>query len=319
MRKLSGWQKFGLFAGVGCFSLIALMVIGVAVAMMWARSKVAEYGDPTPTRVERTIPLRDPAALGTAGAKAGLLELDLDLEEGNFTIRPDPAVDQVRVDGRYAENHFALTQTYTAASGDRPPRTVIRFRSKTPGWARFLAGMGQGAANRPQLTLLIPTSGELDLSLRVSMGESEIDLGGLALSDLDLELSMGNHQLDFATPLATPLRRVRLQTSMGNVSVEHLGNARAQSIDATGSMGNLTADLGGAWPKGDPAELSFTHSMGELTVRVPRDVRLETESTSSQPAPPPDPALEQKPGSPDAPVVRLRMTTSMGESRVRRY
>jgi len=30
MKKLSGWQKVGLFAGIGCFSFLALLVVGFA-------------------------------------------------------------------------------------------------------------------------------------------------------------------------------------------------------------------------------------------------------------------------------------------------
>lgn len=70
-------------------------------------------------------------------------------------------------------------------------------------------------------------------------------------------------------------------------------------------MGNLTADLGGAWPPGAAADLTFTQSMGELTLRVPTDVRLETDA--------------EQPKDPKAPTLRLRVSTSMGNSRVIRY
>jgi hypothetical protein len=57
MKKLSGWQKVGLFAGVGCFSIIAIVVVGFAIAVAFARSTLADLGDTTPKRVERTIAL----------------------------------------------------------------------------------------------------------------------------------------------------------------------------------------------------------------------------------------------------------------------
>ena len=55
MKKLSGWQKVGLFAGIGCFSVIAIVVVGFAIAVAYARSTLADLGDTTPTRVERAI------------------------------------------------------------------------------------------------------------------------------------------------------------------------------------------------------------------------------------------------------------------------
>ena len=69
---------------------------------------------------------------------------------------------------------------------------------------------------------------------------------------------------------------------MGNVSVDNLGNARAKSFDASGSMGNVTADLGGEWRPGSEAELSFTQSMGEVRVKVPTKVRLEADVRDSE-------------------------------------
>jgi len=326
MKKLSGWQKAGVVAGIGCFSIVGLLVIGVAGAVFWARSTLAEYGDTTPTRVEKTIALQGSVAEAPdrSGAKAvetkGIepLRLDIDLEEGQFIIRPGPPSSQVQVEGTYAENLYELTERHDADSG-RGQRTTIRFRSKAPAWARMLAGVGSDGAGRPTLTVLIPAGVPMELTLRVSVGESQIDLGGLTLRELGLDLSMGNHQVDFKEPLVEGLRRLQLSARMGNVSVDHLGNARAQAIDTSGSMGNLRADLGGAWKPGSSADLSFTHSMGELTLNVPTQVRIETNFSSSQGEVENRPAATKETDSPDAPLLRLRVSTSMGEGHVVRY
>ena len=329
MKKLSGWQKAGMIAGVGCFSILVLIVSGVVVAVLWARSTVAQLGDTTPAKMERTIAIGTTAAAAagpaTADAKAAgktadeatPLRLSIDLEEGSFTIRPGPPGGQVRIQGTYAPGLYDLTETHdNESNGAR--RSTIRFRSKAPAWARILSGMGD-SGGRPELTILIPPASPMDLALRVSMGESRIDLGGLTLGELDLNLSMGEHRIDFGQPVVGALRRVRLDTSMGNVSVEHLGNARAQALETSASMGNLTADLGGEWPSGSDASFTFSQSMGELTLRVPSSVRLETDFRNSdgeqrQPVPETD-----NPTDPNAPRLRLRVLSSMGESRVVRY
>ena len=74
------------------------------------------------------------------------------------------------------------------------------------------------------------------MALRVSMGESRIDLGGLTLGELDLNLSMGEHRLDFGRPVVGALRRMRLDASMGDVSIEHLGNARSQALETSATL-----------------------------------------------------------------------------------
>jgi hypothetical protein len=326
MSKLSGWQKAGLMAGIGCLTIVGVVVVGLLVAVTWARSTMARFGDPTPTRTERTISLPAPETApgeaaptpGAASSGSEPLRLSIDLEGGSFTVQPGPPGSQVKVEGTYAQGFYELTETTNAGAPGGARRTTIRFRSKAPMWARVLGGIG-GGGGRPELTVSIPEGLAIDLSLRVAMGESRIDLGGLTLRDLGLEMSMGNHRIDFKEPLAEGVRRVNLSAQMGNVSIENLGNTRAAAIEASGNMGNLEADLGGAWPEGAEAEASFTQSMGELTVNVPRTVRLETSIRSGRDETENRPAPAEETSDPNAPMIRLRVSTSMGESRVNRY
>jgi hypothetical protein len=324
MKKLSGWQKVGLFAGIGCFSFLALLVVGFAIAVSYAKSALADLGDTTPTQVERTIAIQTPPAEapppGTKSATPTTnqpMQLNVELQEGIFDIKPGEPNGRVQVEGRFSEALYELTQLTDTQNGT--PRTTIRFRSKAPWWARMLAGRGNNDDNRPRLTLLIPPAVPIDLSLNVSMGESRIDLGGLTLSDLGLDLSMGNHEVDFRQPVVDGLTRLRLNARMGNVRIENLGNARAKSVDASGSMGNLTADLGGEWKPGSEAELSFTQSMGEVRVNVPTNVRLQADVRNGD-----GKARNIEPDGdetkdPKAPVIKVRVSTSMGEGRVTRY
>jgi hypothetical protein len=328
MSKLSGWQKAGLVAGLGCLSVIVVAVVGVIVAIVWARASIAQLGDTTPTEVERTVGLRRSAGAASdpekappvPGAAAGEpLRLTIDLEEGFFTIRPGAPGEQVQVQGTYAPALYELIDLHETAP-DGADRATIRFRSKAPAWARLFSSFGGGPSGaRPNLTVLIPEGAPMDLALRVSMGESRIELGGLMLRELDLNVSMGEHRIDFGKPVEGALRRVRLDASMGNVSVDNLGNTRAEAIETTGSMGNLTADLGGAWAPETDAALTFSQSMGELTLRVPSGVRLETDFRNGSGEPSRQPTPSENPSDPKAPLLRLRVNTSMGESRVVRY
>jgi hypothetical protein len=150
------------------------------------------------------------------------------------------------------------------------------------------------------------------------MGQSRIDLGGLTLSDLGLDLSMGNHRVDFREPIVGGMQRVRVNARMGEISIENLGNARAKSVDASGSMGNFTADLGGDWKPGSEAELSFTQSMGQLRVNVPTKVRLEADVRDAEGKRQNVP-VDDETTDPKAPMIKMRVSTSMGEGRVTRY
>ena len=299
-EKMSGWRKAGMIAGLGCLSIIGVIVVGVIAAVFWAKATLSNLGDTSPTPVDTRITLPAPAT-----GLAAISHLTLDLREGRFTIRPTAPGGDVQVQGTFAPGLYELIQDQSTDPATGATRTTIRFLSKAPAWARIFGGLGD-SDDRPELTVLIPRGAPIDLSLQVSMGESDIDLGGLTLREVDLDVSMGEHRITFQEPVAEEgVRRLRIDASMGNVSVAQLGNARAASINTAGSMGNLTADLGGAWPAGATADLTFAQSMGELTLRVPSDVHLESD-------------VEQ-PKDPKAPTLRLRVSTSMGNSRVIRY
>src|SRR6185295_3088025 len=95
MKKLSGWQKVGLFAGIGCFSFVALLIVGFAIAVFYAKSTLADLGDTTPKQVERAIAIQTaPAEAPPPGAKTevasanGPMQLHVELQEGTFDIKP---------------------------------------------------------------------------------------------------------------------------------------------------------------------------------------------------------------------------------------
>jgi hypothetical protein len=315
----SGLKTAGLIAGVGCLSIIGVIVGGVVIAAMYARATIRNLGDPTPQSVERriTLPPASVAARGQATSPAGRtapLRVRLELQEGTFTIRPGQPGTDIQVQGRYAPGLFELTESQSNdPSGGREAR--VRFKSKVPGWTRFFASIGNDDDDGPQLTVTLPRGTLIDLTLQLTMGKSEIDLGGLTLGEVDLNASMGEHRIDFREPVVETMRELRLNASMGNVVIDHLGNAHAETISGHGSMGNVTANLAGSWTPGSSTDLRFEQSMGDLTVRVPSNVRVDAEVRNAQNEQSRTPTLRQ-PDDPKAPTLRLRLNSSMGNARI---
>jgi hypothetical protein len=319
----SGWKTAGLIAGVGCLSIIGVIVGGVVIAALYARATIRNLGDPTPQSVERRIALPPgPVAEPVKGQKASStaartvpLRVRLELQEGTFTIRPGEPGTDITVQGRYAPGLFELTESHSDGPSAREAR--VRFKSKISGWQRFFANIGSNGNNGPELTVTLPRGTPIDLTLQLTMGKSEIDLGGLTLGEVDLNASMGEHKIDFREPVVEAMRELRLNTSMGNVVFDHLGNARAETISGHGSMGNVTANLAGAWAPGSSTDLRFEQSMGDLTVRVPSNVKVDVDVRNNQgdQERQQQPTLKQ-PDDPNAPTLRLRVNSSMGNARV---
>ena len=130
----------------------------------------------------------------------------------------------------------------------------------------------------------------------------------------------GDHRLDFSRPLAQRLPRAQVKGRMGDINLENLGNARALAFKTSSRMGNVNVDLGGDWPVGTVSELVFNHSMGDLRLNVPETVRIAADSESVATLGESG-TLGTVTGTDDlaAPVVRLDVSTIMGETRFRRY
>jgi hypothetical protein len=325
-KTRSGWRTFGLIAGIGCLSMIAIVVGGLVIATVWARATLKSYGDPDPRPVDRRIALPAPVPAEADGEKPASgdairkvpMRLTLDLQEGDFTIKPGQPGSEIQIEGEYAPGWYELTDTRDTDPATGASRATVRFRSKVPGWARIVGGFGAADPDRPRLTVTIPRGAPFDLTLQMNIGRSEVDLGGLTLGEVSINATMGEHRIDFHEPVAEAIRELRFNTSMGNVILENLGNARAESINAHGTMGNVTASLGGVWAPGEEADVRFEQSMGELTVRVPSNIRVDADVRSSQGESSKAPVIKQ-PDDPKAPALRLRVTTSMGEARVVQY
>jgi hypothetical protein len=327
MAKRSTWRTVGLIAGVGCLTMIVVVVGGIVITVMVARNAARNLGDPNPRPVTRSIALSSPAATASPRSATGEsssrapLHLTLDLQEGEFTIGPGAPGSELEVKGEFAPGLFELTETQDTDAATGARRATVRFKSKAPMWVRIFGGMGDGDRSRPQLTITIPRGMPLDLDLTTSMGRSEIDLGGLMLREVSVNAAMGEHRLNFQEPVVEGMRELRLSNSMGNLNLENLGNSRASTVTASGSMGNFIANLGGAWTPGSEVNLNFEQSMGELTLRVPADVRLEADVRESGnekdgASRPPD---AKPPDDPNAPTLRLKVNSSMGETRIVRY
>lgn len=326
MAKRSTLRTVGLIAGVGCLTMIVVVVGGIVITVMVARNAASNLGDPNPQPVNRRISLpamgadaSSKSATGQSNRSNAPLHLTIELQEGEFTIQPGEPGSDIQVTGEYAPGLFELTESQDTDPATGARRATVRFKSKAPMWVRIFGGIGDGDGNRPRLTVTIPRGMPLDLDLTTSMGRSDVDLGGLTLREVSVNAAMGEHRVDFQEPVAEGMRELRLSNSMGNLNVENLGNARANTVTASGSMGNVIANLGGAWTPGAEATLNFEQSMGELTLRVPSNVRLEAdvrESGGERQSRPPDPT---PPDDPSAPTLRLKVNSSMGETRIVRY
>ncbi len=321
--KLPGCFKYGCF---GCLGLFALSV--GFVLLIGAIQLTTDIEEPSPEQTEASHELPElPEAYGgqdqpeipeilplpeeivPPDVAPGRLVLDLSM--GEFTIRPGPAGEPLRVEADYDSNAFQLSEEFTQ-NEDGNWTYEVGFGSKG-GWLGLLfRGGGEGGHNRVEIT--IPRGYPLEVVGKIGMGESEIDLGGLWVSRVDLDLSAGDHFLEFREPLPYPMEDFRINSSMGNLEVRSLGAASPSVVNVKHGMGEMLLDLEGEW-RGD-AEVRADFSMGACRVWLPDGVRVEIDRASVALGERRIDRADYSNLPEDAPTIKLRVSGSMGELRI---
>ena len=300
---------------LGCLGAGAIVVLVIVVLL--AIGLLTGFGDQRfePIDQAHAVPV-PPGIPGTREAAKSHVEepgrIVLDVTRGSFSIRPGPPGEPVRLEGEYDAGRFELVEEFEAY-GESGWIYRVRFDQQGFGIRPFI----QHGGNKNRLTLIVPRDTPVVFEGYVGIGESEFELGGLWIAEIDLQFGIGEHALSFAEPLPLPMKRFRLDTSIGVLEVNSLGNASPRIAEIRHSVGETEIDLHGAWRR--DAEVHIWCGIGECDVRVPDDVNVELERAS---------VLIGESGSslgrdrpeldPAAPTLELFVSAQIGELNVRR-
>lgn len=327
-----GCFKYGC---IGCVTVFAVC-LGLIFLLAAIQLNVDHEPEPVETRAEQSLPA-PPAPPSPPAAEAphapgdvpptieiapsgelpgsapapGVLVLDLSM--GEFEIRPGPAGQPLRVDADYDAGLFELAEEFTETDGGWTYEVSFGGRGGLLGM--ILRGGGNNARNRVEIT--VPRGHPIRIVGEIGMGESKIDLGGLWVREVDLELGAGDHFLDFREPLPFPMESFRLDSSMGGVEVRSLGQASPSQVVLKHGMGDLFVDLQGPWRNDSVVKARF--SMGQCRIWMPENARVEiSRSTMAMGEVRADDVPDPDSLPPGAPTIRIEAEGSMGELRIER-
>lgn len=325
--RLPGCFKFGCF---GCLALVALFV-GL-ILLVGAIQVTFEPEDPSPVERQTTHDLPEPPDLPLGGdpgedrpevgevlplpedidlggaPRGGTLVLDLRM--GEFILRPGPADEPIRIDADYDENSFELVENFS--DGEDGWRYEVSFGGKGGFFGLLMRGGGEGSRNRVEIT--IPRGHPVEIIGEIGMGESESDLGGLWVRRVDLQYGAGDHFLEFREPLPVPMEEFLVDSSMGSFEVSGLGEASPRRVQVDHGMGELLVDLKGTWRQDSEIDVDF--SMGACRLWLPKNARIDIDRANVSMGEKRMSLPDESELPPDAPLLTLRLSGSMGELRV---
>jgi hypothetical protein len=196
--------------------------------------------------------------------------LIVDFEVGEFTILPGEAGEPIRVEAEFDKTSYALEESFEPG-GDDGWIYRLTFRQTgliKDGGLRILFG-----ASYPDLRVFVPPDLPIALRGRFGKGGADLELGGLWLTDVDLELEKGGLDVNVGEPLVQPVRSFRVHGKQGGMSTSMVGNASPTKVDIDWRQGGSSVDLRGQWM--NDSDVSIRSRMGGSHIQLPRGVRIE--------------------------------------------
>jgi len=219
-------------------------------------------------------PVGDPLAMGRPARPLGRVVLEFTV--GEFIVEPGEPGDPVSIEAEFDTEGYALedsfrTGTMDGAEGDEP--WVYRVDFSESGLVRD-GGLRTAlfGAEFPKIRVRLPPDVPLELELRFGKGVAEIELGGLWLTDVQVDLEKGGLDLAVSRPLVAPMGRLSVDGHQGGMNARRLGNASPRELDIDLSMGGGLFDLQGAWL--NDAQIRASARMGGMQLQLPRNVRV---------------------------------------------
>jgi hypothetical protein len=115
----------------------------------------------------------------------------------------------------------------------------------------------------------------LDMDIKAGAGEGTLDLTGLQIERLDVDLAAGEFTINFDEPNAAEMNRFTLDTGAARLEIDGVGNASPNELVVQGGAGEITLDLTGDWTHS--ADVKVTAGVGQITLRLPGDVSVRVD------------------------------------------
>jgi Cell wall-active antibiotics response 4TMS YvqF len=192
------------------------------------------------------------------------LRLRVNLSGGSLRLTPAEQTQLYDYSIRYDAARYRVERRFDSGSH------TLALRLE--GGRRTIQALARDDEERARLTLAVARETPLDVALHLGAVEADLDFGGLAVDQLNVESAASEATLRFATPNPRRMRALRFDVGAAAIEATGVGNANVEHVDVDCGAGALTLDFSGAWSSDIDARLRVR--LGAVTLRVPRDVGI---------------------------------------------
>lgn len=118
----------------------------------------------------------------------------------------------------------------------------------------------------------------MDLRLEFGAGRATVDLGGLALRDLDIETGASESRIDVSRPNPQVLRRAEFNVGAADFEATNLANLNLEELVVNAGVGRVALDFSGTLRRDLSVDVDM--GLGALELLMPEGVGVRIEKSS---------------------------------------
>ena len=134
-------------------------------------------------------------------------------------------------------------------------------------------------ADIPSIDLELAPDIPMDLELLFIGGEAEVDLTGMPVERLSLNIGASDTELRISSVNSQRIDSARINVGVADFEAHGLGNLNAGHVSVKAGLGLVTLGLEGEWP--EDARLSINMGLGGLRIFVPESLGVRVRHEGS--------------------------------------
>ncbi len=134
--------------------------------------------------------------------------------------------------------------------------------------------------DKNRLELVLSTRYPTSLEMDIGACDAEIDLGGIPLEYLDIDVGAASGDIEFSKPNPRRLKEVNIDCGASSLDMRLIGNANFELITFSGGVGSFDLDFRGEY-KGE-STIDIEIGLGAADIILPKGIpaRVETEGSN---------------------------------------
>jgi len=191
--------------------------------------------------------------------------MNISVEYGlsEFSLRPGSSGQAFNVDIEYENENL-------------DPRVMYEVRNRT-GFLRVISNEDDEEnhvewRDRDESVCDITFNPDLptEIDVELGLGDSDIELGGARLTNVEISSGLSETQLDFSQRNRAEMERLDFEVGLGKFRGKNLSNARFSELDLEVGLGSATLDFHGNGR--DRSRVDVSVGLGSVTIIIPDDV-----------------------------------------------